>query len=75
MDYSKRMLRDLCQYVQSEFVLVIQWDGYVLNPDVWDDGFLEYDYIGACWGYDNGKMSETVDFRCVRGDCWKFWDP
>ena len=55
MDYSKRMLRDLGQYVQSEFVLVIQWDGYVLNPDVWDDGFLEYDYIGACWGYDDGK--------------------
>jgi hypothetical protein len=27
----------------------VQWDGFVLHPDAWDDEFLEYDYIGAPW--------------------------
>ena len=54
-DYSRRMLQGLCEFVRSEFVLVIQWDGYVLNPDAWEDAFLDYDYIGARWEYDDGK--------------------
>lgn len=54
-DYSRRILRDLCDFVRSEFVLVIQWDGYVLHPDAWEDTFLDYDYIGARWEYDDGK--------------------
>jgi len=54
-DYSRRMLQSLCEFIRSEFVLVIQWDGYVLNPDAWEDTFLDYDYIGARWAYDDGK--------------------
>lgn len=54
-DYSRRMLQQMCDFVQTEFALVIQWDGYVLNPDAWDDTFLEYDYIGARWVFDDGK--------------------
>jgi tetratricopeptide (TPR) repeat protein len=34
-------------------VLVIQWDGYVVNPAAWTDAFLQYDYIGAPWGFHN----------------------
>jgi hypothetical protein len=30
-------------------VLVFQWDGYPLNPHLWTDEFLQYDYIGAPW--------------------------
>jgi hypothetical protein len=30
-------------------MLIVQHDGYILNPDLWTDEFLEYDYIGAPW--------------------------
>jgi hypothetical protein len=28
---------------------VIQYDGFILNPDAWCDEYLDYDYIGAAW--------------------------
>ena len=39
----------LKEYINSEHVLVIQDDGHIVNPDIWDDNFLDYDYIGAPW--------------------------
>jgi hypothetical protein len=47
--YSKFMIESLNQYVDTEFCLVIQADGFLINPQIWQDSFLEYDYIGAPW--------------------------
>lgn len=47
--YSHFMLCDLHQYIQTSHVLCVQWDGYVLNPQAWQDSFLAHDYIGAPW--------------------------
>ena len=33
----------------SDFLLTVQWDGFIINPDSWNDIFYEYDYIGAPW--------------------------
>lgn len=33
----------------TSHVLVVQWDGWVLNGNLWKDEFLAYDYIGAPW--------------------------
>jgi hypothetical protein len=30
-------------------VLLMQADGFILNPEAWEDGFLEYDFLGAPW--------------------------
>lgn len=48
-DYSHFVLRELPQHVSTPFVLVTQWDGFVINPAAWSDDFLQYDYIGAVW--------------------------
>ncbi|HYM35393.1 MAG TPA: DUF5672 family protein [Steroidobacteraceae bacterium] len=48
-DYSKFMVTGLADYIPTEFALVTQWDGFVLNPQAWSDEFLQYDYIGALW--------------------------
>lgn len=48
-DYSHYVLYDLWKHVDTEFCLVIQGDGYVINPRLWVDEFLKYDYIGAPW--------------------------
>jgi len=48
-DYSNFIIRDLNDHIDTEYVLIVQNDGFVLNSDLWDDVFLEYDYIGAPW--------------------------
>lgn len=48
-EYSAFMVRELGQAVAGDFVLVVQWDGFVQHPARWDDRFLDYDYIGAPW--------------------------
>lgn len=45
--YSNFVIHELPRYVDTEFVLIVQYDGFVLHPEVWDDEFLKYDYIGA----------------------------
>jgi hypothetical protein len=37
----------LAAFVSTPYALVIQWDGYVVDPAVWRDKFRAYDYIGA----------------------------
>ncbi len=49
--YSEFIISHLHEYVDTTHMLVIQHDGYVLNHKAWDDEFLQYDYIGATWGY------------------------
>jgi hypothetical protein len=46
-DYNKWCLHDLSDYVTTEFGLLFQDDGYPLNPEMWRDEFMEYDYVGA----------------------------
>ena len=48
-DYSDLLLTGLDQHVEGSHVLVIQWDSFVVNPELWTDSFLTYDYIGAVW--------------------------
>jgi len=48
-DYSEFILRGLLAHVRTTHVLVVQWDGFVLDPAAWDDEFLGYDYVGAPW--------------------------
>ena len=43
--YSKFCLTELPSLITTDFVLIIQLDGYILNMDAWKDTFLDYDYI------------------------------
>ena len=54
-EYSHFIIKELWKYIDTEFCLVIQHDGYVLNGKSWQDEFLQYDYIGAPWNYTDGK--------------------
>ena len=38
-------------HIRTSHFLIVQWDGFVINPQAWDDKFLEFDYIGAPWWY------------------------
>jgi hypothetical protein len=47
--FSEFCLSDLYKYVDTEFVLLVQWDGFILYPNSWKDEYLKYDYIGSPW--------------------------
>lgn len=53
--YSEFVIKELHQYVNTDFALIIQWDGYIVNSPSWDKIFLEYDYIGAKWPFIKDK--------------------
>ena len=46
-EYSWFMMFSLWRVVDTEFALVVQEDGWVVNAANWRDGFLDCDYIGA----------------------------
>jgi hypothetical protein len=48
-EYNLFILNELVKYIKTKYVLIIQWDGYVVNGDIWDNAFFNYDYIGAIW--------------------------
>jgi Flp pilus assembly protein TadD len=48
-DYSQFVLASLLDHVDTPHVLLVQWDGYALNPEAWRGDFLDCDYIGAKW--------------------------
>lgn len=47
--YSRFILRELPHRIVTPFVLVTQWDGFVVDASAWTNEFLNYDYIGAAW--------------------------
>jgi|694.fasta_scaffold65974_4 hypothetical protein len=49
LDYNKFMVEGLSSIINTDFVLIVQPDGFIINSNLWQDKFLEYDYIGAPW--------------------------
>ena len=45
--YSQFMLHGLLPHIATSHLLVVQWDGYLLDAAQWDAEFLQHDYIGA----------------------------
>lgn len=56
-DYSMFMLYEFGTFIDTDFVLVVQWDGFVAEPAAWQHEFLEYDYLGAPWPQFNDGMT------------------
>lgn len=47
--YNQFCLAELHRHIETSHCLTIQSDSRIVNPSAWDDGWLEYDYIGAPW--------------------------
>ncbi|MGC4062884.1 MAG: DUF5672 family protein [Aquabacterium sp.] len=48
-DYSHFLLKGMAPYLNTSHMLIVQWDGYVIDPAMWQPAFLDVDYIGAVW--------------------------
>jgi len=54
--YSHFITKELYKYIDTDYMLIVQSDGYVKNPAAWTDEFLKYDYIGATWWYNDKNI-------------------
>lgn len=53
--YSRFLIKGMGPYLRTSHMLIVQWDGYVLDPTMWRDAYLDVDYIGAVWPqYNDG---------------------
>ena len=48
-DYNKIVFYDLPRRLKTDYALFIQYDGFVLNGQLFSDQYLCWDYIGAPW--------------------------
>jgi hypothetical protein len=48
-EYNKFIVYDLYKYIDTDYALIIQDDGFITNPECWTNDFLKYDYVGAPW--------------------------
>lgn len=67
IDYSKFCVKTLPYLVNTEYYLIQQWDGFIINPNKWSSEFLEYEYIGGghtlqCGGF---SLRKTKDMRKI----------
>lgn len=49
-DYNRIILEELPKVIDTDFALVIQFDGFIINPQAFSPDFFQFDYIGAVWG-------------------------
>lgn len=47
IDYSVFMIKELANYIKTDHTVIIQYDGFGVNEEFWENKFLEYDYIGS----------------------------
>jgi len=57
------MISRLNEYIDTDFVLVQHTDGFVINPELWTDEFLKYDYIGSPWLWPEHKAALPLKYQ------------
>jgi len=55
--YSRFILKELHRHIETPYVLLAQWDGFVLDVRLWSEEYRSYDYIGARWTQFDDAMN------------------
>lgn len=68
IEYSVFTLYSLKEFIHTDYCLIVQHDGWVLNGKNWRDEFWQYDYIGSPFPflYEHNGNQVTVH----RADIW-----
>jgi len=56
-DWGKFIVFDLFRYINTDFIILIHADGFIVNPGKWNKDFLKYDFIGAPWPLPKDNFS------------------
>jgi Protein of unknown function (DUF5672) len=65
MGWSRAFWYDVPLHVRTSHALCIQWDSWIVDPEMWRDEYLEWDFIGAPWWYNDGMNVGNGGF-CLR---------
>lgn len=65
-DFNYKMVYELGDHIKTDYALIVHADGFVVNPRMWRDEFLDYDYIGAPWPLP--KEGDTTTYRDIYGN-------
>lgn len=65
-DYSEFIIKELPKHIYTPYALIVQWDGFIVNPDKWTNEFLEYDYLGAPWSMNHTGGNGGFSLRSKR---------
>ncbi|HSZ58494.1 MAG TPA: DUF5672 family protein [Tepidisphaeraceae bacterium] len=52
-DYSRFVLEELHRFIDAPHCLIVQSDGFARNPSTWSRAFLDYDYVGSPWHWQD----------------------
>lgn len=47
--WNKKIIYELPTYIDTEYCLLIHSDGYVTNPNLWQEAWLKYDWCSSPW--------------------------
>lgn len=66
-EWNKKIIYELWRYVDTDYAILIHADGHIINPDLWNPDWLQYDYIGAPWPLPTDDYSyRTPEGELVR---------
>ena len=58
--YSDFILRHIWRFCDTPHMQIIQHDGWIINPDTWEDNWLKYDYMGPIFRFENAANNDCV---------------
>lgn len=47
--WNQAIIYELPKYIDSDYCILIHHDGYIINSDLWNPRWLDYDFVGAPW--------------------------
>ena|SRR3990167_9583558 len=63
--YNEFVAMELWRYINTSYCLLVQNDGYIINPEKWTDEFLNWDYIGSVWPIP--PKEDKISYRTPSG--------
>ena len=64
-DYSNFTIKELPDYIETDYILIMHYDGFILNGNEFSPTYFHYDYIGAPW------MGDEVNSVGNGGFSWR----
>ena len=66
-EWNYNIIYDLPNHINTDFVILIHDNGFIVNPKAWREDFLKYDYIGAPWPLPTDSFSyRDIDNKIIR---------
>jgi len=63
-EWGKFVVFELFKFINTDFIILIHADGFIVNPNKWTNNFLNYDYIGSPWPLSK----HPIAFKDINGN-------